>query len=191
MKGIIFNLLEDVVSDAHGPATWDLLLRESGASGVYSSLGSYPDEELGSLVQAAAAKLGLPEADVLRWFGRHAMPRLAQSYPDFFNGMPNFRAFMLSLNQVIHAEVRKLYPGAVCPHFDFGARDSAALEMTYRSPRRLCALIEGFVQGAAEQFAETAVLTHEACMHHGAPACVFRLVCDAPPAGQGAAGAAT
>ena len=179
MKGIIFNLLEDVVSDLHGPITWDLLLAESGASGVYTSLGSYPDEELAALVQTASAKLGVPEEEVLRWFGRTAMPRLARNYPEFFSSATNLRAFVLSLNQVIHAEVRKLYPGAVCPHFDVGARESGALEMVYRSPRRLCALLEGFVQGAADHYAEQAELTHEACMHLGAPACIFRLECSA------------
>jgi hypothetical protein len=190
MKGIIFNLLEDVVSEAHGPGMWDALLQDSGASGVYTSLGSYPDEELVALVHTAAAQLGLPPADVLRWFGRNAIPRLARFYPGFFTSAPNLRAFMLSLNQVIHAEVRKLYPGSVCPHFDFGLGDGRSLEMVYRSPRRLCALIEGFVQGVAEHYREPAVLTHAACMHQGAPACVFRLQHATPHLLTGAASAA-
>jgi hypothetical protein len=190
MKGIIFNLLEDVVSDVHGPATWDLLLLEAGVSGAYSSLGNYPDEEWAGVVKTASARLGMPEGDVLRWFGRAAMPRLAQGYPHYFTSAPNLRAFVLTLNQIMHGEVRKLYPGAVCPYFDFGALESGTLEMVYRSPRRLCALVEGFIQGAADHYAEQAALTHEACMHHGAPACVFRLECAAPVAGQRAGSAA-
>lgn len=188
MKGIIFNLLADAVSDEHGPAMWDDLIADAGASGVYTSLGSYPDAELEGLVLAAAARLRVPAPDVLRWFGRAAMPRLATTYPDFFTTPPDLRGFILSLNQIIHAEVRKLYPGAICPHFDFGDRRDGALEMVYRSPRRLCGLIEGFVAGAAAHYGEAAHLTHEQCMHDGAPACVFRL--ETGGAASGAAGAA-
>lgn len=32
MKGIIFNLLEDVVANACGDATWEMLLSEASAS---------------------------------------------------------------------------------------------------------------------------------------------------------------
>ena len=67
MKGIIFHLLEDVVVDTYGEATWDELLDAAGLDGVYTSLGSYDDAEIMALVSAAAAKLALPEGEVLRW----------------------------------------------------------------------------------------------------------------------------
>ena len=44
MKGIIFNLLEDVVVDVHEPDLWDALL--------------------------ARSMLQIAPAEVLRWFGR-------------------------------------------------------------------------------------------------------------------------
>ena len=60
MKGVIFILLEKVVSEAHGEAVWEALLEKSGASGTYTSLGSYPDEELLGLVAAASEATGRP-----------------------------------------------------------------------------------------------------------------------------------
>jgi hypothetical protein len=44
MKGIIFNLLEEVVIRDHGADTWDELLSATCLDGAYTSLGSYPDE---------------------------------------------------------------------------------------------------------------------------------------------------
>jgi hypothetical protein len=84
MKGVVFNLLEQVVVREYGENVWDDLLDTAGLAGTYTSLGSYPDEEIMSLVAAAAAALKLPPDEVLRWFGRRAMPLLAGHYPVFF-----------------------------------------------------------------------------------------------------------
>ena len=43
MKGIVFNLLEQLVARDYGEDTWDALLDASGLEGAYTSLGSYPD----------------------------------------------------------------------------------------------------------------------------------------------------
>src|SRR5437773_2399002 len=119
MKGIVFNLLEQVVRQEYGEATWDQLLAAARLDGAYTSLGSYRDEDLYQLVGAAASALGLEPDAVVRWFGRKAMPLLAQKYPKFFEPHRSTRAFVLTLNDIIHPEVRKLYPGAQVPVFGF------------------------------------------------------------------------
>lgn len=50
----------------------------------------------------------------------------------------------------------------------------AVLVLTYRSDRRLCALAEGFLLGAAPHFGEQAHLTHLRCMHEDDDRCVIR-----------------
>lgn len=62
MKGVVFNLLEEVVSQHHGETVWDTLLDAAGLPGSYTSLGSYPDEQMEQLVLAASNALGLPPA---------------------------------------------------------------------------------------------------------------------------------
>ena len=59
MKGIIFNLAEAVVGKVYGEDTWDAILDRAGLDGSWTSLGSYPDEELLKVVAAAAELLGL------------------------------------------------------------------------------------------------------------------------------------
>ena len=88
MKGIIFNLLEDAVISQYGADTWDELLVTTRLDGVYTSLGSYPDEEIQALIQAASRLLNIPPFEVLRWFGRQAMPLLLKRYPAFFPRKP-------------------------------------------------------------------------------------------------------
>jgi len=117
MKGIIFNIVEEVVADAYGPAAWDGLLAATGLDGGYTSLGSYPDGELYDIVGAACATTRLAPADLLRMLGRNSMPKLCERYPHLFDNAPDARSFILGLNTIIHPEVRKLYAGASCPHF--------------------------------------------------------------------------
>src|SRR5687768_11524401 len=105
--------------------------------GVYTSLGSYPDEDFVKLVNAASLALAMPSDDVVVWYGRNASPLFAERYPQLFEPHDSTRSFALTLNDIIHPEVRKLYPGADVPEFDFDARE-ALLVMGYRSPRKLC-----------------------------------------------------
>ncbi|RDU97807.1 heme NO-binding protein [Trinickia dinghuensis] len=175
MKGIVFNLLEELVCREHGEDTWDDLLDSTGLTGAYTSLGSYPDEEVTRLVAAAAERFALPPADVLRWAGRGAMPLLARKYPGFFAGHSTTRSFVLTLNDIIHPEVRKLYPGADTPEFDFDTRMPGELVMGYQSARRLCALAHGFIEGAADHYGERLEYRHVRCMHDGDSRCVSHL----------------
>lgn len=171
MKGIIFNLLEEVVTTKFGADTWDKLLQQANVDGAFTSLGSYPDEQLVALVEAASAELKLPAAQIVRWFGGEAIPLLAKKYPGFFSRHTSTRPFVLTLNGIIHPEVRKLYPGADTPDFEIDATSPDVLVMVYRSKRKLCALAEGLIDGTANHYHETVTINHCACMHRGDASC--------------------
>ena len=100
---------------------------------------------------------------------------MAERYPVFFEGHSTTRSFLVTLNDIIHPEVGKLYPDAKTPTFEFEASDDDSLLVTYYSQRKLCALAEGFMHGAADHYNERIQLEHPECMHHGAPKCVFNL----------------
>ena len=171
MKGIVFNLLEQIVSKEHGEETWEQLLDAAALDGVYTSLGSYPDEDLFKLVGAASEALDLPPDAVVRWFGRNAMPLFAERYPDLFTEHTDARSFVLTLNDIIHPEVRKLYPGAIVPEFAFDTSDPEVVAMDYYSPRKLCAFAEGLLLGAGDHFGETVDIVQPRCMNRGDSQC--------------------
>lgn len=177
MKGIVFNLLEDVVTTHVGEAAWDKVLAHAGADGAYTSLGNYPDESFVRMIAVLARASRKTDRQVLAWFGRQAMPFLAERYPEFFSVPRGLRGFLLSLNDVIHAEVRKLYPGAEVPVFEFespaGTAGHDTLLIRYRSKRRMCPLAVGFILGASDHFREKVAIGQPHCMLDGAPECVI------------------
>src|SRR5262245_66337224 len=81
MKGVVFNLLEEVLRRSRGEDTWAALLDQAGLAGSYTSLGSYPDDDRSQLVLVASRALAMAPADVLRWFRRPAMPTRVRTYP--------------------------------------------------------------------------------------------------------------
>lgn len=175
MKGILFLLAGQAVAQTYGEDTWDDLLDAAGVDGTYTSLGNYPDADLFRIVQAASDALGLPVPAVVRWLGTAVVPAFVQHHPDLYAPHTDTRSFLMTLNTVIHPEVRKLYPSADTPDFEFDASDPEVLYMTYRSTRKLCALAEGLIAGSAAHYGQQAHIDHETCMHEGAETCRLAL----------------
>ena len=171
MKGIIFNLAEEVLVAAHGDDVWDDVLEASGLDGAYTSLGSYPDGDLLALVGGASKVLGADAGAVVRAIGEGAIPLLAQRFPAFFDRHGSARSFVLTVNDIIHPEVRKLYPGAEVPEFTFDLPGPDVVVVGYRSDRRLCSLAEGFIAGAARHYGEEVSIEQTACMLQGEDHC--------------------
>ena len=171
MKGIVFNLLGDMVEEKFGLEAWDGLLDAVGSDGVFVATDTYPDQALLDLVAAASQATGIPAADLVRAFGEYMAPAFAAKYPVFFENQKSLKDFLLTVDQVIHVEVRKLYPDAGVPEFVYNDTDSNKLTMIYKSPRKLCALAEGLIQGSAAWFGETCHIQHDVCMHNGADHC--------------------
>ncbi len=176
MKGIVFNLLNELVEEQFGMDVWDDLIEETAphSDGIYTSVEIYPDEELLAYVAAIARHTGADEADVVRLFGRFMLGRFAEMHPEFFSGH-TLKSFLKSVHDVIHVEVRKLHPDVVLPEFTYEEPADDQLTMHYHSPRALCYLAEGLIDGAAKHFDTPVTIEHPVCMHQGADHCDLML----------------
>jgi hypothetical protein len=175
MKGIILNLVEDVVRREHGDTYWDEVVDESGLAASYTSLGTYPDHEVETLARVVAEREDASVPDVIRHVGHEGMTILVERYPGFFEPHTGLRSFLLSLNSVVHPEVRRLYPGAVIPEFEHAFPAPGVIELGYRSARGRCDLAEGLVLGAADHYGERVVVSQPVCVHRGDDSCVIRV----------------
>jgi hypothetical protein len=155
MKGVLFAAVEDLVVGEYGPDTWDDLLDAAGVDGVWTTLGTYPSEQLSALVEAAAPVLGLDVAATWRLMGRGAFGGLARRHPELVEHYGGCGPLLDDLNHIIHPEVMKLYPEARPPEFGIGHHDDGTTTLEYRSTRELGQLAVGLVLGAADHFGET------------------------------------
>jgi len=181
VTGIIFNLLEEAVTRRFGAGAWAAMLAKVDVGG-YLPFDRYPDDELFRLLGAMPVAPEMNAEERLRWFGRAAVPLLAERYPLIFAPHNSAEGFLLTLNAILH-------PGGTAPaDVEAGPLDLEVLEVDppgglvlgYRSARRLCALAEGFVTGTADYFGEQVLIQQPRCMLHGEERCA--LVCTFEPA---------
>ncbi len=177
MKGIVFNVLEDMVESSLGLEAWDEILSATALSsgGSYTASATYDDEELLAIVGALSTKTGLPPERLVHDFGVHLLGAFAERYPMFFADV-TVKQFLQNVGGIIHDEIRKLHPGAGVP--DIGYEDPAPdrLVMLYRSPRRMCTLAEGLIRGSSGHFGVGIELTHPRCLHRGDDHCRLEIL---------------
>lgn len=153
MKGVIFNVVEEVIGELFDADTWDDLLDGAELDGAYTALGDYADTELLAIVSAACQATGMSAEEVLRTVGHHALPKLASRVPDSMGGAPDALSFIRKVNDIIHPEVLKIYPDSIPPAFDFEDHVDG-LVVQYRSARNLPALAEGLLSGVSLLYEE-------------------------------------
>jgi hypothetical protein len=178
MKGTIFNELRKMVGEVLGEEAWDDLVERTPLvtrDGVFIGPQVYPDEDLAALVKTASEMTGKPEAELVHAFGRYLFPNLARLHPVFLKPGMTAKSFLKTVDQVIHVEVRKLHPGAILPAFTYEDPAPDRLVMLYRSPRRLCDLVAGLIEGVGTHYGETIGQRHTKCLKQGDPACRFEL----------------
>lgn len=175
MKGAIFTALSDMVEQEFGLETWEFMLQESGRDGIYISTKTYEDQEFLDLTRALHKKTNIPMNDINRAFGEYAFPLLAASVPQLTSKEMTMKEFLLTVDRVIHVEVRKLDPAASLPIFNYDDNAEDELTMHYSSARQLCMFSEGLISGAAKHFNTEFILDHSQCMHDGYDSCTLHI----------------
>jgi predicted hydrocarbon binding protein len=179
MIGLIFTSLADMIEDRYGLMMWNEIVREAAIPdyGAYTAGQVYPDEQIVKLVTVIGAKLNLGLDDVLKTFGQHVFSYLAGSYPDISNHFTNAKDMLMHVDDYIHKEIAFYHPQEVgLPMFKCIDTGDKSLTMLYRSPRRLCFLAEGVIQGVASHYGCRISLLHTTCLHKGDEQCTFELV---------------
>lgn len=175
MKGVVLQLLGRCARDSFGEDAWLQALAAAGAAEPFDPQRTYPDAAFNAVVAALAAVRKITTDDAQRWFGESAIAHFHAMAPTLFDRHQDSWSFMLTLNDIIHPQVRRDFPGASAPDFGFDANADGELILTYRSTRRMCAFAEGLILASMRHYGDPPVLRHVRCMHRGDPHCEFVL----------------
>ncbi|SMF63187.1 heme NO-binding domain-containing protein [Pseudobacteriovorax antillogorgiicola] len=181
MKGIVFNLLESFLTEVAGEDAYEDIFDTCNfkTQEPFVGPGTYPDEDFLELVVKACEALNINPEDAQKKFGEFCFDKLVGAHPDFVKEGMTVKEFILSIDQIIHVEVRKLYPGAVTPTFVYhDSGDDSTLEIDYSSPRNLCFFMEGLLQGCGKYFNKGLSFKQTSCVHRGGAKCHFALEFD-------------
>ncbi len=177
MKGIIFNLLEQFISENWGDKVYEEILNECSleTKGPFVGPEGYPDSDLMAIVSKGVEKSGVALPELLRKFGRFCFPIMAEKFPDFVTPYKHPRDFLKAADSIIHLEIKKLWEDAKPPGFVFREPDSDRLIMEYRSERKLCKFMEGLIEGIGDYYNTPIQYRQTRCMLNGEDMCEFDL----------------
>ena len=154
MLGVVFSEFLEMVEERFSLDMVDEILESSGiaSGGSYTAVGNYDHRELLKLVEALSEKTGIAVGDLVAAYGRHLFGHFVDRYPSFFAGVDSSIDFLETIENHIHVEVKKLYPEAELPTFEYRRLDDGSFVMVYRSRRPFADLAQGLIEGCIEYY---------------------------------------
>jgi hypothetical protein len=183
MQGIIFAELKKFADTALGPDAWPAISASAGfPHASYLATQTYPDEQLIALVGAAVRLSGMPAPQLLERFGAFIVPDLMRVFGAFVKREWTALDLLENTESVIHRAVRLRDTQASPPQLRIRRVSPTEVRIEYASPRRLCAVAKGIMQGVALHYGEALAISETTCMHSGAQHCT--LIAQASPVGR-------
>lgn len=176
MHGVIFKELERFVDAKLEPKTWHDVLRAANITPHAYLFGhDYPDAELFSLIDAAAAIANVHRTDLGEAFGEFIAPHLVEMYARLIK--PQWRTLdtIEHTEIIVHAAVRSSRPDASPPRLKVDRVGPNEIILRYDSPRKMCCLAKGIARGVATHHGERINIEESACMLADAAQCELRI----------------
>lgn len=162
MHGIIHAEIRRYIEHRHGREAWHEALQKAGLEGrIYTTVGTYPDEQLMAIVDAAVSMTGTPVNEILEDFGEFLAPSLLSMYRALIRPEWKTAELLLHTEATIHTVVRMKNPGAEPPHLRFESTGPDSLVFFYNSPRRLADVARGIIRGVADHYGETVIIDED------------------------------
>jgi predicted hydrocarbon binding protein len=174
LHGLIFVSFRDYLVAEHGAAKEREVM---AGEPRYLVSEAYPDETFTGLVERACLATGLSTDALLTDLGAFTAEKtFARLYPALFERSGSARSFLLTVETRIHEVVRVAIPDALPPELEVAEVGESAISIVYRSPRWLCAMLRGLVEGTARHYGETVQIEERSCMRRGDDSCAFEVL---------------
>jgi hypothetical protein len=185
MHGLIFVTWERYLSEQFGPQFLHIYRATLGKTGDQRPLVSrvYDDAALLQGVAVAATLTRTSTDALLRGYGRYfllnGLTNRLCTY--LLNQIDNGRDLLLAMCSA-HKQMGAATEGVTPPLFKYQtfADDPNGLVLLYDSPRQLCSLLLGAIEGAAKRYHQEVEVRELSCMKRGAPLCRFKIHFSAP-----------
>jgi len=185
MHGLIFVTWEKYLSERFGEVLFKEYRMAIGETAATSPLASrtYSDDVLLEGVKLACELTAMPQDTLLWEYGRYFMLNGLTSHlcAYLLTRVNNGRDLLLLMRDA-HAQMRRLPDGLTPPLFEYQVTSSLQEELSliYDSPRRLCTLLWGAIEGSAQRYSQRVQVVETSCMKKGAPVCRFELRFSGP-----------
>jgi hypothetical protein len=161
VKGLVFTTFFDFCEERFGLDLLDDAIDDAQLphEGAYTSVGTYPFEEMVALITAVVKRTGTGMPALLETFGGFCFQSWVKKFPSLFADRDLFDV-IADIDRFHECEVRKLYPDAELPSFRVCERSAHHLSLDYISCKPLADLAVGVIRGAAVHLGCPATVTY-------------------------------
>lgn len=175
MHGLIFVTWEKYLVERFGSLLLATYRQEIGETPASSPLASrlYDDTTLLAGVGAASKLTGVAADTLLREYGRYfILNGLTSHLCTYVLSEVHSGSELLGAMREVHSRLRQTHDGVTPPLFHYEeARFPGEVRLVYDSQRKLCSVLWGAIEGAAERYGERVRIVERSCMRRGAPVC--------------------
>ena len=180
MHGLIFVTWERYLAERFGSAFLGSYRVHIGETAEHGPLASrvYSDAELLKGVSVAHQLTRVPAETLLRESGYYFIMNGLTGHlcAYLLTRVHSGRELLLTMHDA-HSQMRRTADNITPPLFTYEALSENPNEfaLIYDSPRRLCALLYGAIEGAAARYGQQVKIFERTCMHRGDSVCRFEL----------------
>jgi hypothetical protein len=180
MHGLIFVTWEKYLSERFGCSLLTAYRKTIGETATSAPLASrvYDDTTLLAGIGAASQLTKWPADVLLREYGHYFILNGLTSHlcAYLLIKVHSGRELLLVMRHA-HQQMGRTPDGLTPPLFGYEALpdDPHGFVLIYESPRKMCPVLVGAIEGAADRYGERVHIVEQACMNQEAPACRFEI----------------
>lgn len=163
MKGVVFTEFIEFIENKFGFDVCDEMIEKSQTStnGVFTQAGNYPFSDMFSLIKNLSQITQIAVPDLIQAYGEHLFGMLIKIYPKPVTIYDNSFDFIAHVEEVVHPEVKKLYPDSDLPTFETISKSDKTLKIKYISTKPLMDFAKGLMIACGKHYNENLNVTYE------------------------------
>ena len=175
MHGIVHRSLKQYVLEKAGERNWNTVRERAALEQKLYLPVTYYDDEFDAVVDTLASMSGHDRHAIERDVGYFLAEPLLQTFRGYIRNTWDFLTLLESLEAIaisLHAERPDTNPPTIrCEPLESGG----GVRVGYRSSRSYCSVAWGVLEGVADAYDESVVVTEERCTRDGDEECVFHV----------------
>lgn len=163
MNGLLFREFLRFIEQLTSYETVDRIIQNSHicSDGAYTTIGTYPPQELFCLVKAFSDDSMQKENSIIQAFGQYMFAVYLMKYPSFFANKSSTYDFLTHIEKHVQKCIKAFYHGMILPSMQCNIILNHSKLITYHASPHFADFTAGIIDAAIHHFHETLQCTRD------------------------------
>lgn len=178
MNGLLFKEFLNFVELSTCYETVDTIILKSNlpTDGAYTTIGTYPPEELFRLITSLSEEIVKPEKKIIQDYGEHMFGVYLTKYSHCFSRYASTFHFLCGIDSIIESSLRSFYHDSTSLHYQCTVILANATIITYMASPHFADFSEGILRQLINHYHENISIMREDTVDRRIKTSTFRLI---------------